>query len=196
MPGEDGKLKESGLLDTIRRYNQLFNKALKEDIKVGGQKISCDDILKKMSIDVFKDIYGVVVKATGKPNSVEAIDSAQGAVDYVMDNMSPVNSNEDAFEKYNNYYLVRNEQILAKALGVEKVDPETLQNVRQKSNAFPNPNGKEEVDNLGDIFPNPNVPQREKLNLKPEDLENSAPKQELSAKANEVPVKESNNLSK
>ena len=196
MPGDDGRLKESGLIDTIRRYNQLFNKALKEDIKVGGQKISCDDILKKMSIDVFKDIYGVIVKATGKPNSVEAIDSAQGAVDCVMERMSAVYSNEDAFEKYNNYYLIRNEQILAKALGVEKVDPETLQNVRQKSRAYPDPDGKEEVDNLGDIFPNPNEPQREKLNLKPEDLENPAPEQNLSAKANEVPVKENNSLAK
>ena len=190
---EKDVLQNSDLIEKIRGYNQLFNKALKEDIKIDGRKISCDDIMRKMTMDIFKTIYGEVIKAAGDSNW-DRIRDAQRATDTVLELMSPLETNRDAFEKYADNYLIKNESILAKAMGVEKVDSYMLQLVREDRKAFPD--GKEEVDNLGDILPKADGPVRENLGLKLEDLESSAPVNDVNDRVNSAPEKKLNNLAK
>lgn len=190
---EKDVLQNSDLIEKIRGYNQLFNKALKEDIKIDGRKISCDDIMRKMTMDIFKTIYGEVIKAAGDSNW-DRIRDAQCATDTVLELMSPLKTNRDAFEKYADNYLIKNESILAKAMGVEKVDPDILQDVRNDRKAFPD--GKEEVDNLGDILPKADGPVRENLGLKLEDLENSALVNNVNDRVSSAPEKKLNNLAK
>ena len=190
---EKDVLQNSDLIEKIRGYNQLFNKALKEDIKIDGRKISCDDIIRKMTMDIFKTIYGEVIKAAGDSNW-DRIRDAQCATDTVLELMSPLKTNRDAFEKYADNYLIKNESILAKAMGVEKVDPDILQDVRNDRKAFPD--GKEEVDNLGDILPKADGPVRENLGLKLEDLENSALVNNVNDRVSSAPEKKLNNLAK
>ena len=190
---EKDVLQNSDLIEKIRGYNQLFNKALKEDIKIDGRKISCDDIMRKMTMDIFKTIYGEVIKAAGDSNW-DRIRDAQCATNTVLELMSPLKTNRDAFEKYADNYLIKNESILAKAMGVKKVDPDRLQDVRNDRKAVPD--GKEEVDNLGDILPKADGPLRENLGLKLEDLENSALVNNVNDRVSSAPEKKLNNLAK
>ena len=170
----------------IKNYNRLFNESIEEEVEIDNRKVSSEEIMQKMTVDVFKEMYGYSAKVAGKSNITTAIVVAQVATDMLLKEFSAARFN-DSLEKYADNYLLKNEDILKQAIGVKKIKSDVLREAREKLNVVPEVNEPQK---------NAEKPIRENLGLKLEDLEKPAPEQNLSAKANEVPVKGNNNLAK
>ena len=170
----------------IKNYNRLFNESIEEEVEIDNRKVSSEEIMQKMTVDVFKEMYGYSAKVAGKSNITTAIVVAQVATDMLLKEFSAARYN-DSLEKYADNYLLKNEDILKQAIGVKKIKSDVLREAREKLNVVPEVNEPQK---------NAEEPIRENLGLKLEDLEKPAPKQEISAQSKEVPVKGNNNLAK
>ena len=109
---------------------------------------------------------------------------AQKIANAIMRLASPVALDEEKYGKYADSYILSNDELLSKAGDYSDT---SIEEAREELDVLPIANESQK---------NADEPIRENLGLKPEDLENPAPEQKLSAKANEVPVKENNKLAK
>jgi hypothetical protein len=98
-----------------------------------------------------------------------------------MNKFSPAVTEPEKYGKYADNYVLKDEKLLSELTGI-KAGSKEITSARNIMQIKP-----EDVIKEAD---------RTNLNLKSEDIEKNSVKQELSGKANEVPVKENNNLTK
>ena len=156
----------------------LQNCAKEFDSKEQPDNVTMDEISLKVFDQADKLATFFMLKNT------QRLVMAQKIANAMMRLASPVALDEETYGKYADSYILRNDDLLSK---VDDFRQWVIDEAREELDAFPIANESQK---------NAEEPIRENLGLKPEDLEEPAPEQNLSAKANEVLVKENNNLAK
>ena len=141
-----------------------------------------ENTVKEMAKTCFKFFYDNSTLTLGvTKGSEKSIAVAQTITNYVMNKFSPAKTEPEKYGKYADNYVLKDDKLLSELTGLEAGSKE-ITSARNIMHIKP-----EDVIKEAD---------RTNLNLKSEDIEKKPVNQELSGKANEVPVKENNNLTK
>ena len=149
----------------------------------GERKVrDSENTVKEMAKTCFKFFYDNSTLTLGVPQGSEkSIVVVQAITNFIMNKFSPAVTEPEKYGKYADNYVVKDDKLLSELTGI-KAGSKAITSARNILQIKPEDVIKE-VD-------------RTNLNLKSEDIEKNSVKQELSGKANEVPVKENKNLAK